>query len=308
MGTQPWSLLLPFLAALVFAAGSLCFKRAFRDGANLRRSLAQSNIASGLVFSPLLLLDPQPLDLARLGWPMLAGTLFFAAQWCNFRALGRGDVSVVTPVMGTKVLLVALCGWGLFGFPLTVSHWWAAGLTVLGVLVLSASEWAPAATGAGRRRSGTLAAIGWATASSLGFALNDVVIQRAVPGFGSLNVLAVLFGTLGLESALLWPWLARKQTPAPPAARPWLLGAIALTATQGALVTVAIGLSHDATGVNVVYSLRGVWGVVLVWWAGPWFGNTERRDAGGTSLGYRFLGAALILAAVVVIFVRQATG
>jgi NADH:ubiquinone oxidoreductase subunit 5 (subunit L)/multisubunit Na+/H+ antiporter MnhA subunit len=69
------------------------------------------------------------------------------------------------------------------------------------------------------------------------------------------------------------------------------------------LISLSIGLWQDATGVNVVYSLRGVWGVALVALMGRWFGNTERQDAGTRALWFRLTGAALILLAVVLTFV-----
>ena len=130
----------------------------------------------------------------------------------------------------------------------------------------------------------------------------DTVIQRGAPDFGAFNFLAAIFATLGLISALLWPWVGRPEVQTPVRAHGWLIGAILLTAAQGLLMTLSIGIWQDATGVNVVYSLRGVWGVVLVGLVGRWFGNTERHDAGARTLWFRFAGAALILLAVVLTF------
>lgn len=290
----PAYLLLPFLAAWVFATGSLCFKRAFQEGVDPARGMVQTNVVMGLLFLPALWLDPHPFTPALLGWPILAGVMFFLGQCCNFAALRHGDVSLVTPIMGSKVVLVALCARLLFHFPLTEAHWIAAGLTTLGVFVLGATD-----LHRGRRMGRTTAlAIG----SSMCFALVDTVIQRGAPGFGTYNFMTVLFGTLGLVSAAHGPWLGRPTTPTPRGGRWWLRAAILLTATQALLISLSIGLWQDATGVNVVYSLRGVWGVVLVALMGRWFGNTERRDAGTRALWFRLSGAGLILLAVGITF------
>jgi len=48
----------------------------------------------------------------------------------------------------------------------------------------------------------------------------------------------------------------------------------------------------------VVYGTRGLWSLALVWWAGRWFGNTERAEAGRRVILARLAGAALLLAAV----------
>ena len=45
--------------------------------------------------------------LAQFYQPVLVGLLFVVAQLFTFLALQKGDVSVVTPVLGSKVLLVA---------------------------------------------------------------------------------------------------------------------------------------------------------------------------------------------------------
>jgi hypothetical protein len=57
----------------------------------------------------------------------------------------------------------------------------------------------------------------------------------------------------------------------------------------------------DATAVNIVYGTRGLWSVLLVWLAGRWLGSDE-GSRGATVLGGRLAGAALMTAAVVVVF------
>jgi len=286
----PGHLILPFLAAFIFAISSLCFKRAFVEGVSPSRSLVQTNIALGLLFLPAWFLERHQFDVRLLGWPILAGVCFFAGQCCNFAALRLGDVSLVTPIMGSKVVLVALCSRWIFGFPLTRAHWIAAALTALGVFVLGATDLH------GKRRIGASSLI--AVGSCLCFALVDTVIQRAAHQLGPFYFLTTLFGTLAGLSFLLWPWLARDQRRTPKTGRSWLTWAIGLTAVQALLITLCIGIWQDATGANVIYSLRGVWGVVLVGVAGNWFGNRERHDSGTRTLWFRLFGAGLILLAV----------
>jgi carbohydrate-selective porin OprB len=60
----------------------------------------------------------------------------------------------------------------------------------------------------------------------------------------------------------------------------------------------AHAIHGHAAGVNVVYGTRGLWSLALVWWAGRWFGNTERAEAGRRVILARLAGAALLLAAV----------
>ena len=51
---------------------------------------------------------------------------------------------------------------------------------------------------------------------------------------------------------------------------------------------------------NVLYTTRGVWGVLLVWVFGHWFANTE-RSLGPAVLTRRLIGAILLLAAIALV-------
>ena len=77
---------------------------------------------------------------------------------------------------------------------------------------------------------------------------------------------------------------------------PWLLGGATLLAIQAAGMGFAIGAFGDATAVNIVYSSRGLWAVLAVWWIGHWFKNDEQH-LGGAVLRLRLWGAGLMLAA-----------
>ena len=64
----------------------------------------------------------------------------------------------------------------------------------------------------------------------------------------------------------------------------------------------AIGAFGDATAVNVVYSSRGLWSVLAVWWIGHWFQNDEQH-LGPAVLRLRLWGAGLMLAAIALVLV-----
>ena len=48
----------------------------------------------------------------------------------------------------------------------------------------------------------------------------------------------------------------------------------------------------------MVYSARGLWSVLAVWWVGHWFGNSERNQ-GSPVFRMRLLGSGLLLLAIV---------
>lgn len=286
----------PLVAAVAFAMGSLVFKRAFAEGAGIAHAVILNNIVLAVAFLPLFLMDPRPVPWHLLHLPAITATSFVAGHLLNVLSLRIGDVSVATPLLGSKVVMVALLGRLAFDWPVTPPQFVAAGLATSGVLVMGAADWH------GGRRTGLtiLLALGCAGC----FALTDVLIQVWAAPFGTFNFLPLLFLALAAESLLVLPFLGRGALRAPRAAWRWIGLATFFSAVQAILVTWSIGHWRDAAGVNVVYGTRGLWSLALVWWAGRWFGNTERAAVGRRTFTLRVLGGLLVLAAVVVAMQR----
>ena len=153
----PFHLLLPLAAAIVFVVGALLLKRASDLGADVWRTTRIINYTTALVATPLWLLGGT-IPSASLWWqPAVAGILFFAGQVFSLLALSTGDVSVATPVLGVKILLVALLTALLIGDPIGARLWTAAALSSAAIALLNIGGAHP------HRRVGTtivLAALG----------------------------------------------------------------------------------------------------------------------------------------------------
>jgi drug/metabolite transporter (DMT)-like permease len=283
-------LLLPLLAAVAFALGSIVFKRAYAEGAGVVHALVVNNVLLGIVFLPLLSLDANPVPWRDWHQPVLTAVAFVVGHLLNVVSLRVGDVSVATPLLGAKVIFVALLGWLVFGTRLSAGQWFAAALATAGVVVMGLTDFRP-----GKKA-------GLTTATALGcagaFALTDVMIQTWGSGFGVFNFLALQFAALAVLSAAALPAFGLRSLRAPARAWKWIAAAAALSAFQAILITGTIAVWKDATRVNVVYATRGLWSIALVWLVGHWLGNTERHTAGGRRMGFRLAGGALILAAV----------
>ena len=94
----------------------------------------------------------------------------------------------------------------------------------------------------------------------------------------------------GLAPGLV-PWGGASGFRPPAPAWRWMAAGGALTAVQSFLISGSIGWSHVATGVYVVYTLRRLWAIALVWAAGHRLGNDERAQAGPGVLARRWVGA-----------------
>lgn len=292
----PWYLLIPLLAAAVYAGASMFFKQAYAADAGMGPVFLWVNLTGMLIFLPLFAMGPELPGLAQWWKPALMAGLFYTGHWTTFAAIHAGDVSLVTPLMGTKVVFTALTAWVVDGRNLPGGIWLAALLTTVGILVLGARD---LQVGAGNR-----AAIGWCLVSAAIFALADVLIGHWAAGFGRQRFLASSFLLLGVLTLATSRFRLSSFRVAKPARKYLALGAV-LVMGQSMGMALGIAWSNDPAAMNILYGTRGLWSLALVWFAGGWFGNTERQTAGG-AMGFRLTGSVLILVAVAVaVMTRQ---
>jgi drug/metabolite transporter (DMT)-like permease len=280
--------LLPFLASLIYVTAALFFKQASDRGAGVLRSTGVTNLFCGIAFNGLWILGGRFPDPTPWGQPALVGFLFLAGQLLGFLAIQRGDVSVATPVMGIKVVAVAVLVTLLIGTPVRALLWVAAVLCSAGIVLLSRAGRGPAS---GR----VLPAVAFGMLSAGCFALFDVLVQKWSPAWGAGRFLPVMMSFTAIYSLVLLA-LLREPVRGPGGAPLW--AGAACMSFQAVLLISSLALYNKATAINIVYSARGLWSVLAVWLVGHWFGNRE-RERGADVLRGRLLGAGLLMAAIV---------
>lgn len=290
---QKWYLLIPLAAAALYAVAALCFRAASLRGAVTLRSAMVANLMLAVGVS--VFADFSTLSrIGEIWWMVLGlGTSFVIGQFCGLLALSFGDASIATPVISTKVVLVAFLLAAVVGEPVPAHVWVASGLALAGVFCLQSG-------GSGRHRRVPLTIL-WAGLAAAGFAGFDVMNQAFSQevGFGRVVPPAIWFSAL-VSAVLLAAW-KQARAPVPAAARgPLRLGALLMTA-QALLIIAVIGLVGDAAGNNVVYASRGVWSVAAAAVFGTALGVRELDVPRNVLLG-RIAGALLILIGIALVF------
>lgn len=285
----PLYMVLPIVAALMYAYGSLYFKEAFEHGISVIHTFVITSWAMALVFVPLLFISALPPNLESLIQPALCAGLFFLGHWFTFAAIRRGDMSIVVPAMGTKAIFVAIGASVFFGKTVNPTTWTATVLAAIGIYVLGKSD---------RTKSkGISIAVLLTIMSSACFGFCDAAIQAWAPSYGAKGFLGMTFLMIaGLASLFLRAADEPLRKADKQGMKALFIGA-SIIALQGILVSISVVNFDNATGVNIVYTSRGLWSVLLVWWIGHRFHSSEKHQD-RKLLFVRLIGAAIMMAAV----------
>ena len=290
---HPANILLPLFSAMLYAVGALLVKRSSDLGVGIWRTTFVSNIVTALVFQPLWLLGGT--FHAELLWqPALVALCYLTGQWLTLFSLDRGDVSVATPVLGLKIILVAFFVTLLGSEEVPPKFWFAAVLATAAVALLGRRG--------GARHHHVGVTILTAGLSAVAFALFDVLVRRWAPTWGAGCFLPVMMGMVSVCAFVFVPLFREPLSAVSRPAWPWLLGGTVALAVQSAVFVSTLAVFGNVTAANVVYSSRGLWSVVAVWLVGHWFVNREQQLGAGV-LRWRLAGAALMMGAIALVLV-----
>lgn len=293
----PLGYLIPAGCALLYVVAALMLKRAGALGVGPWRIGFLANWVMLLVYLPWGLLQPGS-DGPMPGsyWqPALNGLLFLGGQTFTFLALQKGDVSVTAPVMGTKVLMVALLTLVLRAGTVSMQWWLAAGLSTAAVGLLHFGE-----PHAGRTRVGRTVLL--TGLSALSFSLGDVLLQKWSGAWGSGRYVTLMFVFNAVYTFAFVPFFRAPLRDLDRRAWLWAGGGALVLAVNNASIAVAIAIWKSPIAVNILYSLRGLFSVAVVWAVGHWFANEEQHLAPRV-FRVRLAGAGLMLAAVILVLV-----
>jgi drug/metabolite transporter (DMT)-like permease len=283
-------LLLPLLASILFVIGLMLIKRASSFGIKAWTVTFLANMWAAAVFSTLLLLEGSGQPWTMLWQPGVIALLYLSGQVSTFLAIHHGDVSVATPVFSVKVLLVAVLVTVVNQQALSWVVWVAAALATLGIVLVQASR--------SEKHERVTFTVVFALLAAMSFSMFDILVSRWAPAWGTGRLLPAVFGIAAVLSLGFVPWIDRPQAIAREGVRlPLLIGTLFI-ALQAMCIVFTLAAFGDAARVNVVYALRGLWGVVLAWQFARVLGARE-ADLPRKIMIARLIGAALLTGAVI---------
>lgn len=287
--TLPVHLLLPLIASILFVCGLMLIKKASAEGVRPWTVTLVANLWAAVVFSALLAFGGTNQPLAMIWQPMLIAILYILGQVFTFLALSFGDVSVAAPAFSIKVVLVAFFLTTLAGQRLPILVWVAAAMAAIGITLVQRG-------GSGSHGSRIGRSVTFALLAATTFALFDVIVQSWAPAWGAGRLLPLTFWFAAMLSVVFVPWSDSLAKLPLGTLSPLLIGTLCV-ALQAVCIVFTLAQFGDAARVNIVYSLRGLWGVVLA------FAFSRILRSGEAHLSLRFflsrlVGAGLLTAAV----------
>lgn len=291
-----FDLWLSLFCALLFSAAALAVKRGNDLGMDAWTTTLVSNLATVVGFLFLWPMGGQVPAWQQLWQPAAVAVLFVGGQGLAFLAFARGEVSIATPLLGLKIILVALGVTLLIGEPLGGRLWLAAALSTLAVGLLNRTD---------RARTGRLGiTVLLAGGAAAGFALFDVLVQKWGPAWGPGRFLPVMMLFVACFSLAIHPFMPERSPAVGRSAWRWLLMGSVVMAFQSTLFVTMILVYQNAPVANVLLSSRGLWSVALVWLVGHWFHSSEQAH-GPAVLRWRLCGAALMSLAIALVVLNH---
>jgi drug/metabolite transporter (DMT)-like permease len=285
-----------FISGWIYAAGAIFAKQALNRGCGLWHTNFFSNVAIGVLGAPLwFFVEPV---VAKGAWSLAiyAGVAFLIAQVFIFLAYARSDPSITTPLVGTKVLWVALVSAVVFAKSLSSRWWWAAGLAVLGIFLVT---WQP---NEGRKFRGSILGASLSIVAAVFFGSSDVLLAHAAQHVGGIGALAMLSSEVGLFTLAIYPVIFGKKIWIIPAdkGRSWLALGLGLLTLEAVVLRSTIAISEEAVAANILYSARCMWGVLLTWWMSRFLNLSESKMKPSAML-LRLLGAVMLSIAILIV-------
>ncbi|MBX7209222.1 MAG: DMT family transporter [Verrucomicrobiaceae bacterium] len=288
-----FDLWLALLCAVLFSAGALLVKRANQLGVGPWETTLVSNLTTALGLMALWPMGGQIPSWSLWWQPAVVAVSFIAGQAFVFLAYHRGDVSVATPVLGVKIVLVAVFTTLIGGDHLPWQLWLGAVLSTLAVVLLNRTDRAPASGKAGMT-------VALAVGCALFFALFDALVQNWGPAWGAGRFLPVMMLMVAVLSLVAHPFFGGGMPRLKGGGAAWLWSGTGLIALQSTIFVAAIVVYKNAAPANVIFSSRGLWTVALVGLAGRWFQSSEQH-AGGAVLRWRLIGAVVMMSAIALV-------
>ncbi len=289
---HPLVFILPLISAMIYAVASLFLQRATRDGIGPWRTSFYCNLALAVLFAPSLVAGFDLLPWEQWYQPFICGALYFIGQIFAICAIHKGNISVSAPVMGSKVVIMALFSSLILQQMPSVPIWIACVLTTLGIILLRGKD----EDAKDDHRMLPSFIYGFLTAAFFGF--SDMFFQKWGTGLPFNAFIPKMFLVNFLCALVLPPFFSKGKTITRLAWKSLAFAAF-LLCIQSIFIAYPIATFGEAILVNIFFASRGIWTVLAVFFIGKYFLVFENQHNPRIFI-CRLVGSVLLLAAMII--------
>lgn len=280
----------PIAAAALYSLSVILVKLSTdEDRLSPNSILVLTNVSMWLMFLPSIFFEGGIKDISLVWQPVLVGVFFAMGNFSTFLCAHKGEVSLMTPIMGVKILFVLLLSKLLLGMELPASMVLSGVICCAAVFLMGYSKSAVSS----KKEWITFALAMWACTS---YAACDVLIQKFSPNFSAMSMLCISNFVLIFSCAPYFGTFIRDVRRA--GRRTLTLGFFAamLMVTEALLMFMALTHGVSAPLCNILYNTRGIMTVVFVFIISRHVCGLETLTQG--SALRRAIGSLMILGAV----------
>lgn len=285
-------IIFPFLAAFFYCISIILVKYATRaktlSGTSI---LVVNNMLSGLTFIPLILLDNTLPSLSNIWQPLLASAFCAVGNLATFICAERGEVSLMTPIMGIKILFVIMLSNIMLNNPLPHTITISGAICCLAVFIMGFSR---KSISADKLRITILLAI----TACASYAICDVLMQKYAHNFTRYAMLSLTSVAMPLS---VIPFIPRLIREIPHCSKRTLIFGFSsglFMLMEMYLMFRSIVGEVGASLCNILFNTRGLISIVLIFILGKFL--SELKELNKSSALQRTIGASLILLAVAI--------
>jgi drug/metabolite transporter (DMT)-like permease len=293
--------IMAFVAAITVSFAMMFTKRAYAEGAKQNHILVATTVFQPFIYITLIVLNGEPVvNWGQIHWTLIYSVLLAIGMLVGFKSINMGDASIISPIMGSKVVFVAI---GTYIFSIgSISNEVIISvvLCVISIIFLGIEFKKTDIEKQDKYGKDIIIPILLALIAITFLGISDIVIQEKAPEMNKLmfmlvgsTVVAAFFLIKGYitdtriktvsKSVKKWIWLSGISN-----------------GGTGILLAVAIAYYGHATEFNIIMGSRGVISVIAV----ALFANALKLRESKKSkitLFFRLLGSVCILVATALV-------
>ncbi len=283
----------PFIAAALYCVSVIFVKFASRNRELSGISvLVMTNLLSGLVFIPQIFFESQLPPMSIIWQPLIASAFCAVGNIATFICAEKGEISLMTPIMGIKILIVIMLARLFLDIDLPHAITISGAICCVAIFIMGYSR-------DSLNSKKLLLTFFLAITACASYAACDILMQKYAHNFTRGAMLSLTTIMIPLSIIPLIPRFAREVRLASYTTISIGFASATFMVVEMYMMFLSITGEVGAPLCNILYNTRGLMAITFVYFLGKRFASL--RELSNASATQRAVGATMILIAVAIV-------